>query len=402
MTPVADSPDRPVPAPTQRWPERSEIMVAALYALTAVFVTWQELHLDHINNWHLARWSFLHLVQDVNLYAPYPALFFDLYQYSPTFALLIAPFAVVPVWLGLLLFNGVNIAVYYYAVRRLLPGRAGLVALVILYFEMVRTTQNTEINTLITGLIVLAFLWLEEGGLIRPAAAIAVGVAIKIFPLAAGALGLPHRWRWRFGAALAAALSLAILAPLVVTPVATLVQQYRWWAELEAHYGATLRIDSLMALMSLVIPGAWPNWPVQLAGTALLLLPYFVRRADWGDPGYRRAMLYLLLLYLILFNHQAESPTFIIAMTGVVAWYLTGPRRWHHHALMGLSLLLVSLFSVVLPGSVLNECCRPYHYKTIPILLVWLVMLWELLAPRRAGAAPPGAATGAPAPEVTP
>jgi hypothetical protein len=397
MTPVSGSPDRSVPSPPRRWPARGEIWIVALYALTAAFVTWQELHLDHINNWRMAYWSFHWLLQGADLYAAYPAQYYDLYQYSPTFALLVAPFALAPMWLGLLLFNSFNIAVYYYAVRRLLPDRLGLVALLLLYFEVVRTTQNTEINTLITGLIVLAFLWLESGRLVRPAAVIAVGVAIKIFPLAAGALALPHRWRWRFGVALASALALAILAPLLVTPASTLLQQYQWWFALERHYGATLRIESLMALLSLVIPGSWPNWPVQLAGTAVLLLPYLVRRADWGDPGFRRAMLYLLLLYLILFNHQAESPTFIIAMTGVVAWYLTGPRRWHHHALMALSWVLVSLFSVILSGRVLNACCRPYHYKTIPILLVWLVMLWELLAPRGPGAAPSGAAADAPA-----
>jgi hypothetical protein len=372
-----------VSAARRRWPARGETWIVALYALTAAFVTWQQVHIDHINNWRMAYWSFHHLVSGADLYAAYPDKYYDLYQYSPTFALLMAPFAMLPMWLGLLLFNSVNIAVYYYGVRRLLPERLGLIALLILYFEVVRTTQNTEINTLITGLIILTFLWLERGRVLAPAAAIATGFVIKIFPLAAGALALPHRWRWRFGLALAGALLLALLAPLLVTPASMLMHQYQWWAELEQHYGRTLRIESLMALLTLVIPGSWPNWPVQLAGTAVLLLPYWVRRADWGDPGFRRAMLYLLLLYLILFNHQAESPTFIIAMTGVTAWYLTGPRRPLHHVLMALSWILVSLFSVILPARALNVCCRPWHYKTIPILLVWLVMLWELLAPKR-------------------
>ncbi len=403
MTAVTASPAspapgaHPAPAPFRRWPARGEIWIVALYALTAAFVTWQQLHLDHINNWRMARWSFYQLLQGGDLYAPQPAWFFDLYQYSPTFALLVAPFALPPLWLGLLLFNTFNIGVFYYAVRRFLPGRLGLAALLILYFEVLRSTQNTEINTLVTGLILLAFLWLEGGRVWGAAAAIAAGAAIKIFPLAAGALALPHRWRWRFGVALAAALAAVILAPLLVTPASTLLQQYHSWAALEGRYGAALRIDSLMALLNLVIPGAWPNWPVQLAGTLLLLLPYLARRADWGDGGFRRAMLFLLLQYVILFNHQAESPTYIIAMTGVVLWYLTGPRRWYHHALMAFSWTLVSLFSEILPASVLNVCCRPFHYKAIPIALVWLVMLWELLAPRRDHGALPARAADAPA-----
>ncbi len=152
---------RPDPAPLLRWPARGEIWIVALYALTAAFVTWQQLHLDHINNWRMARWSFYQLLQGGDLYGPQPASFFDLYQYSPTFALLVAPFALPPLWLGLLLFNTFNIGVFYYAVRRFLPGRLGLAALLILYFEVLRSTQNTEINTLVTGLILLAFLWLE-------------------------------------------------------------------------------------------------------------------------------------------------------------------------------------------------------------------------------------------------
>jgi len=191
----------------------------------------------------------------------------------------------------------------------------------------------------------------------------------------------------RFGLFLAAALAALLLAPLLLTSASTLLQQYRWWGEAEQGFG-TRRLDSVMALFALVFPGTWPNWPVQAAGTALVLLPFLLRRADWGDPIFRRGMLYSILVYVVLFNHQAESPSFVIAMTGVVAWYLTVERRWYHHALMALSWVLVSLFSEILTPRVLNVCCRPYHYKTIPILLAWLVMLWELLAPRRAGEEP--------------
>ena len=368
------------PAPSRRLLP-GEAWLMALYALTTGFVTWQQIHLGHINNFALFRWSFFHLREGVSLYAPYDALYIDLYQYGPSFGLLIAPFALPPVWLGLLLFNALNVAVFYYAVRRLLPGRTGLLALLLLFFEVVRTTQNAENNAIVAAMFVLAFLWLERDRLWRAAAAIATVACFKIYPLAAAALALPHRSRWRFGLALAGALALFLLAPLLVTPGGTLIQQYRWWGDLQQVYGP-LRLESAMALIALVVPGEWPNWPVQLVGTALVLLPFAVRRADWGDAGFRRAMLYSLLVYAVLFNHQAESPTFIIAMTGVVAWYLTVERRWYHHAVMAASWILVSLFSEILSGAALNACCRPWHYKTIPILLAWLIMQWELLAPR--------------------
>jgi hypothetical protein len=366
---------------------RGESWLVALFALTAVFVTWQKLHLGHIDNFLIFRWSFFHLSEGVNLYAPYPSQYLSLFQYGPSFGVLIAPFALPPVWLGLLLFNSVNIAVFYYAVRRLLPGRTGLLALLLLFFEVLRTTQNTQNNTLLAGLMILAFFWLERDRLGSAAAAIALGASFKIFPLAAAALALPHRRRVRFGLLLAAALAALLLAPLLLTSVSTLLQQYRWWGGAEQGFG-TRRLDSVMALFALFVPGAWPNWPVQAAGTALVLLPFLLRRADWADPLFRRGMLYSVLVYVVLFNHQAESPSFVIAMTGIVAWYLTGPRRWYHHTLMALAWVLVSLFSEILTARVLNVCCRPYHYKTIPVLFAWLVMQWELLAPHRPAAEP--------------
>lgn len=366
-----------------RWPARGEIWLVLLYALTAALVTWQQIHIGHSDNFLIFRWSFFHLREGVNLYAPYPDLYVSLYQYGPSFGLLIAPFALPPVWLGLALFNSVNITVFYVAVRRLLPGRLGLVALALLYFEVLRTTQNTQNNALLAGLMILAFLWLERDRLGRAAAAVALGASYKIFPLAAAALALPHRRRMRFGLILAAALAALLLAPLLLTPASTLLQQYRWWGVAEQGFG-TRRLESVMALIALVFPGTWPNWPVQAVGTALVLLPFLLRRTDWGDPLFRRGMLYSVLVYVVLFNHQAESPSFVIAMAGVVAWYLTVERRWYHHALMALSWVLVSLFSEILTPRVLNVCCRPYHYKTVPILLAWLVMQWELLAPRRA------------------
>ncbi len=368
------------PEAVRRTPSRAELALIAVYALIAVLVTWQQFRIGHVNNFAMFRWSFFHLLQGKDLYAPYPALYFDLYQYGPSFAVLVAPFAVPPVWLGLFLFNALNIAVFYVAMRRLLPGRTGLAALALLVFEVLRATQNTETNALVAGLMILAFLWMEQDRLGRAAAAIAVGTAIKIFPLAAAALALPLRKRWRFGLWLAAAGAVLLALPLLLTPLATLVRQYYWWGQVEHGYGP-LRLESAMALVALVVPGEWPNWPVQAAGTVALLAPFLVRRGDWGDPRFRRAMLYSVLAYVVLFNHQAESPTFVIAMAGVVAWYLTGPRRWYHHALVAACWVLVSLFSEILPARVLNVCCRPYHYKTIPVLAAWLVMQWELWRP---------------------
>lgn len=385
LTPGSRSPEVPsAPAPRLA---RAEWALLALYAATTLLVAWQQVHLGHVNNFLTFRGGWLHLRAGVDAYAAYPPL--DFFKYSPTFALLMAPFAILPLGLGVLLFDAANVGLFYYAVRRVLPDGRGLVALALLYFEVLRTTQNTQINAILAALMVLTFLTLEQGRPVRAATALALGTLIKVFPLAAAACALPHRRRARFFLLLAAAAAVLLAAPLLVTPPATLLQQYRWWTGLMASDVANSRLDSVMALFAVLIPGDWPNWPVQLAGTALVLLPLAVRRERWSDAGFRRRMLAALLAYVILFNHRTESPTFVVGMTGVVLWYLEGPRRWYHHALMALAWVVVSLSSEVLPGGVLDACCRPWHYKIVPILLAWLVMLWELLRPARSGIVTP-------------
>jgi len=393
MTSPAPSGPQPsrIPAPPWRGLARAEWAMLALYAATTAFVAWQQLHLGHVNNFLTFRGGWVHLRSGENAYAAYPPL--DYFKYSPTFALLMGPFAILPLWLGVLLFDAANVFLLYWAVRRLLPGSRGLVALALLYFEVLRTTQNTQINAALTALMVLTFLAIERERQVRGALALALGTLIKVFPLAAAACAIAHRRRARFFLVFGATLVALLLVPLVVTGPTALLQQYRWWTGLMASDVANSRLDSVMALLNLVVPGRWPNWPVQAAGTLLVLLPLAVRRDRWDDPSFRRRMLASLLAYVILFNHRTESPTFVVGMTGVVLWYLDGPRHWYHHAVMAFALVGVSLSSEVLPAGVLDVCCRPYHYKIVPILLAWLVMLWELLAPGRRPAAPGLAST---------
>ena len=70
------------------------------------------------NNFLVFRGVFWHLWQQLSLYVPYPAEYFDVNYYGPVFSLVIAPFAVVPEWLGLVLWC-VGLSLFLYvAVRR--------------------------------------------------------------------------------------------------------------------------------------------------------------------------------------------------------------------------------------------------------------------------------------------
>src|SRR6187402_1906804 len=59
---------------------------------------------SHIhNNYFVYKGNFFHVINQQNLFAYYPDQYFDLNHYGPIFSLVIAPFALLPDWLGVLL-----------------------------------------------------------------------------------------------------------------------------------------------------------------------------------------------------------------------------------------------------------------------------------------------------------
>ena len=55
------------------------------------------------NNYLIFRGVYWHTINGTSLYAPYPMEYWDMNHYGPLFSLVIAPFAILPEWIGMLL-----------------------------------------------------------------------------------------------------------------------------------------------------------------------------------------------------------------------------------------------------------------------------------------------------------
>ena len=382
---------------TRRW-------LLALYVGSAALVTLQQAVLGRSNNFRVFRSASLNLFAGRDLYAAHPEQHFDFYKYSPTFALLFAPLAYLPFALAYLCWSLLNALLLWYALDRLLPERPATVALALVYLEVLFSMQYGQSNALVAALLILAFVALEQGRQGRAAALLGVDAFIKIFPLAGLSFALFHPRRARFALLAAAALVGLALLPLAVVPPHELATQYRSWRATEAadalqgHRGY-----ALMQYLYMWLGADWPNWPVQLAGTTLLLLPLALGRRRWDDAAFRRLFLGTLLVYLVLFNHQSERATFVVAYTGIAIWYASAPTERLRTAVMALTLLVMVVHDVdIVPRWVKNEVLIPYRIKGIPCLVAWLVMEWQLFvtARRSAPGETPRSQT-APAPRAT-
>src|SRR5438309_1149370 len=85
--------------------------------------------------------------------------------------------------------------------------------------------------------------------------------------------------------------------------------------------------------------GSVPNWPVQLAGTLILVMPLLLQRDQWQSDTFRVQFLCSALVYVVLFNHQAERQSYVFGATGSIIWFVTGPRKAERGVLLAVALL---------------------------------------------------------------
>src|SRR5215208_865695 len=263
MTSTAPPETRPTgTAERRRW---IDWLVAPLWLGAIVVATLQQGVTHQNNNFRIFRSASRHLIAGSDLYAVYPTEHFDFYKYSPTFALLFAPFAYVPFPLSMLLWNALNAGALYVALGLVLPRRAATVARAIVFLDMLGSLQNVQSNALVAALIVFTFAAYERHHTALGSLAAITGTYIKLFPLAGVSFAIFHPRKVRVAIAVVAGMVLFALLPLLVTSPGRLLAQYASWRAIEAtdslHRGFTV-----MQMIEQVTRAGLPNWPIQLAG----------------------------------------------------------------------------------------------------------------------------------------
>ena len=359
---------------------RSEQWILVLYAAAALIVTIQRGVFRFANDFAIFRASFWNLIAGRDLYVLRLDQADDLFKYSPTFALLFAPFALLPFAVGLFLWNVTNALALFFALRTLLPREKAVVAQALVFLPTLRSMQSSQSNALVAALIIFAFICYERGWLWRAGIAVGLGAITKIFPLAALIFALPRPDRAR--AILIAILTTVVLLvlPLLIVSPHALIAQYQSWSALERTETSQLG-SSVMSLFHDAGLG-WPAWPIQLLGCAILLGVLFARLREWDDRSVRLQFLGFVMVFCVLFNHRAERQSAVIAISGMVIWYLASPRAAWRTSLLVVVYALVSLTGTgFIPGSIKRALIHQVRFP-IPLTVLWLVMLGNLALAR--------------------
>ncbi len=337
------------------------------------------LQYTHYNNYVIFKQSFYHLIEKKDLYQLYPQEHWDLYKYSPSFAVLMAPMALLPDGLGLFCWNLLNVLVLFFALWSLPKqnSTSHLFMLGLLLIELVTSTQNSQSNALIAGLIIFAFHFLEKKQSAIAALFIVLTVFIKLFGIVALALFLFYPGKLKSIASILGWTLLIAVLPLFFVGPEQLIFLYKSWANL-------LQMDHGIST-GLSVAGWLSTWfgveaktAIVLVGVILFCIP-LLNIKFYNEYHFKLLFLCSILIWVIIFNHRAESATFVIAVSGIAIWFFSQKRRPDNLILL-LSALVFTVLSPtdLFPKSIRDAYVVPYVLKAVPCILIWIKITVDL------------------------
>jgi hypothetical protein len=332
------------------------------------------------------RYAFFHLIHHQDIYAAFP-LEPDIFKYSPTFALFMAPFAALPYSLGAILWgvlNGVAIFAGIWAIPRVSDRSKAF----ILWFILLRVFgnfQNAQSDALMAGLMVGAWAAQERQKPLLSSFCLVLSVFVKIF---GGLALLPclmvGHWRKQWPKLFAYLAMWSVLfagAPLAVVSPGQLLFLYRsWYGRLQVDAANAVGIDVAEILRQ------WfhlhvSDLYVDAVGAAVLLLVFLLRTDAYKEFRFRILAISSVSIWVVIFNHMAQSTSMVIAVTGIAIWYFLEEPNLANGILTAFAFVLTILFSTsIVPGALSRLVLRPNLLSyAVPCVLAWIKLQYDLL-----------------------
>ena len=339
------------------------------------------------NNYLIFKYVFLHAKDQLNLYIPYPE-YGDTNHYGPFFSLVIAPFAILPDYFGMLFWQLANILFLYYAVKQLPLKNTRITAIyLIITHELLTAMFSLQFNISITAIIILAYVFIAKEKNFWAACVIAFGTFVKLYGIVGLAFFFFAKNKWKFIAyCIFWGIVMLVLPMLFFSPQYILQCYHDWYISLSEkellNASLTSRQDiSIMGMTRRILGDASiPNYPFLICGIILFCIPY-LRFKEYASEVYKLTYLASTLIFTVIFSNSSESPTYIIAFAGVAIWFIIQDRpiKPIYIALLIFAIILTSLSpSDLIPKYLKQNYIIPYNLKALPCVLIWMVISYQL------------------------
>ncbi|HVW12790.1 MAG TPA: glycosyltransferase family 87 protein [Mucilaginibacter sp.] len=345
----------------------------------------------NFNNYIIYKHNFLNVIHQHPLFGPESQFYFDLNHYGPVFALVIAPFALLPDHIGVILWTMFNAWILYQAVM-MLPMKREYCLLILLINanSMVGSSGNVEVNPLITALIIFSYVFIKRKQDFWAALAIVLGTAIKLYGIVGLAFFFFSENKLKFILSFLFWSAVLFVLPMLISSPSYIIKTYQdWYPDLVAKNAANVisnRADRCVMGMITKIFGLkhLSNLVVLLPALLLLALSY-MRIKFWQNTQYQLQLLASVLIFTVIYSTGSEPPTYIIAFIGVGIWFmnLKRPITAFEWCLFFFALIVTSFSnSDIIPQFIRVNYILPYALIALPCLIIWLKIIYEMLTRR--------------------
>jgi hypothetical protein len=370
-----------------------ENVILSVYVLISVVVGVQHYVGGPLkyNNFVIFRQSLFHLLDKTNLHIGYPAEYFDIFLYHPTFCILFSPFSLLPVPVSLILWLITCSLIVFYGIRSLpLTQNQKVFFWWFILIELVTSLHNQQTNPIIGALGLFTFSFLERGKMKWASLFPILAFCIKGYGLIFAALFLFYPKKGQY--IMYSVLWLVVLAflPFPFAGSDHFFQLYKdWFTCLVQDHKVNFGF-SIMGLIKVWRPSFTDHDVslIQYAGLVLFGLTWVwtLIRNQYQSQNNRLLLLGYASLWVIMFNHAAESSTYVIAIQGVVLWYLISRDALYPWA--KILIFAVFFFSILAPTDVYppswrRDFIQPNLIKVIPCFIVWLLLQIQLFSPEK-------------------
>jgi hypothetical protein len=362
-------------------------LLFGVWMSVALFVPIERLLTTGIhNNYKIYKYVFWHVLEQTSIFAPHPQLYHDVNNYGPLFSLIIAPFALLPDWLGIPLWELGLTLILFIAIRQL-PLKSWQHALIYWFSlnSLFTSLTNVQFNIAIAGLIILSFVSIRKEKDIWAALFIVIGTLVKLYGIVGLAFFFFSRHKLRLIGWLVVWSILLFLLPMLISSPTYIVNQYMAWGHelLLKNSENTFSFMQDMSIMGMIRKTTghleWSNMPMIAIGMILFLIPY-TRISRYRQTGFQLLTLASVLLFTVLFSTGTEPNTFLIGVVGTAIWFAIQPRpyQWHQWTILLLVFLFTSMTpSDLFPAYVRDHIMFPYALLSIPCAIAWMAIVLE-------------------------
>lgn len=344
---------------------------------------------DDYNNYTIFASSFGHLLQQLNLYTLYPAEYYDQFLYGPVFTLLIAPFSLLPSPIGMVMWLIANTALLIWGSKRLkMSDKQQCWMIVMGISELFLSASMQQFNIGICALIILSFTAIERKQEFWAAFFIMLGAMTKIYGIVGLAFFFFSKDKPRLILSMLFWGGVLLVAPMILTSSEYVISQYREWILTLANKNEKnltsfyQNISTLGMVRKISGHTNYSDLIILIPAMILFAIPY-LRWKQFRYPRFRMLILASTLIFVVIFSSGSESVSYITAIMGVSIWFFASPAKykWVNLSLLLFTHLIITIGgSDLCPGELKITYILGYALKSLPCLLVWLWIQYELIS----------------------